>query len=662
MTSITDVPSLNARLAAPASVRPCLNAFPVPNGRVTGEGLSEFAATFANPAREDFASVRLDHVANEKTNLAFRYNFADSDAATRGAGGFSLNTTNRIRVRTQTFTASLSRTLSSTTMVELRGNYSRSRAAGSYFLDEFGGASLPADFATDGSFAFDLNARGSNLISATEVANVQRQFNLGATSTMLFGSHDLQFGADYRRLSPILASRRSEESVLFNGVTQALTGVPTRVNHLAYLSPTTPVFHNLSLYAQDEWKKTPRLKLTYGVRWELDPAPESPGSEARLWETTYANFAPRFSFAYELSQRQNAELVLRGGIGIHYGLPQEFAADAFVDSLPFIDGSSIGSSSLLPAAGGLPVLTFNPHLRHPYVLNWNVSLQRSLGSSQNVTAGYVASIGRRLLSTQTFFDTDPQQSFLRSVSNRAKSDYRALQLQFDRRLADGLEVTAAYTWSRSRDNAIRDSACSVLLASENPADDFGASDFDVRHTFNGLVSYELPAPAGRGNRLLRNWAIESFFNTRSAKPVNVLYSFPTSLGFAFVRPNVAAGEPLYLFDPTLPGGWRINPNAFLIPSEFKQGDLGRNSLRGFPFYQIDLGLRRSFSLSESTSLQFRADAFNVLNHPTFEDPLGSALHLGSSFGESTALAGRGFDSFYTFGGARTLRFSMKLSF
>jgi hypothetical protein len=253
---------------------------------------------------------------------------------------------------------------------------------------------------------------------------------------------------------------------------------------------------------------------------------------------------------------------------------------------------------------------------------------------------------------------------LRSVRNRAESDYRSLQVQFNRRLADGLEAFAAYTWSRSRDNAIRDSARSVLLASVNPADDFGASDFDVRHAFNGVVSYELPAPVagGLGNRLLRNWAIESFFNTRSAKPVNVLYSFPTSLGFAYVRPNVVAGQPLYLFDPNLPGGWRINPNAFVVPSESKQGDLARNSLRGFPFYHIDFALRRRFNLSESTSLQFRADAFNVFNHPNFEDPMGNALHLGSTFGESTALAGRGFDSFYTFGGSRTVRFSVKLSF
>lgn len=665
MTAITDVPSLNARQIAPDSVQRFLNAFPVPNGRLTSEGFAEFAAAFANPTREDVASFRLDHIPNSTTSFAFRYNFADSDASTRGVNGFSLNTTNRIRVRTQTITATVDHTLSPTKIFELRGNYSRSRAGGSYLLDEFGGASLPEGFANvaSGSFAFDLNARGASLISGDEVANVQRQLNLVGSSTMVFGNHDFKFGADYRRVSPILASRQFEESVLFNGVTQALTGIRTRVSNLTRITPQTPVFHNLSLYAQDEWRKTPRLKFTYGVRWELNPAPENPGSGSRLWETTYANFAPRFSFAYDLSKHQNEDLILRGGIGIHYGLGQEFTGDAFVDSLPFINGSSIGSS-LLPLGGGLPFVAFDPHLKLSYVLNWNISLQREFGSSQTLSAAYVAATGRRLLSTQTLFDNDPQFSFLRSVSNRAESDYRSLQLQFDRRLADGLRAMVSYTWARSTDNANRDSARRVVLASASPANDFGASDFDVRHALNGFISYELPAPLayGLGNRLLRNWAIESFFNARSAKPLNVLYGFPTTYGFAYVRPNVVAGEPFYLFDPAFAGGWRLNPNAFSIPSEFKQGDLARNSLRGFPFYQIDLALRRSFNLSESKNLQFRADAFNLLNHPNFEDPLGSDLHLGSTFGQSTALAGRGFDSFYTVGGSRTLRFSVKLSF
>jgi hypothetical protein len=101
----------------------------------------------------------------------------------------------------------------------------------------------------------------------------------------------------------------------------------------------------------------------------------------------------------------------------------------------------------------------------------------------------------------------------------------------------------------------------------------------------------------------------------------------------------------------------------------EQGSLARNSLLGFPFYQVDLGLRRKFNFSESIGLQVQADAFNLFNHANFEDPVGNDLVTGGSlaFGQSTSLSGRslyggGFGSFYSFGGARTMRFSVKLLF
>src|SRR5262249_48648202 len=145
-------------------------------------------------------------------------------------------------------------------------------------------------------------------------------------------------------------------------------------------------------------------------------------------------------------------------------------------------------------------------------------------------------------------------------------------------------------------------------------------------------------------------------------PVNVLFGFPTTYGFAYVRPNLIPGGPLYLFDPAFAGGRRINPAAFELPATLEQGNLERNSFRGFPFYQLDPALRRSFSFSERTSLKLQADAFTVFTHPNFEDPSGNALQLGSSFGQSPPLSGRGFDSFYNVGGARTLRFSFNLPF
>ena len=663
MTTITDVPSLDARQAAPGTVQTFLNAFPVPNGNPTSSGFAEFAASYANPARHDVATIRVDEAINSQSTLALRYAFVDSDASTRGRDGFSLNTINQVRNRAQTFTASLTQTLSPTVVLNLTGNYSRTSASGSYVVDDFGGAVVPASFfnLANGSFGVDLNARGANVFAGSDTANVQRQFNVLGGFTMVHGNHAFKFGVDYRRLAPIISSRAVEDSLLFNGLAPAINSVATRVSRLTHLSPQTPVFDNLSLYAQDDLQQTARLTLTYGVRWELNPAPHSDVLGSRLWQTTYANFAPRFSFAYKISKTDGAALVLRGSVGVHYDVGQEFAGDAFVDSVPFLGGVSTSDGSVLPASGSLPFISFDPHLKLPYTLGWNVSLQRELEAKQSISVAYVANTGRRLLSTQTVFDAN---AFTRFISNRAASNYRSLQVQFDRHLANGLKSLVAYTWSHSTDDANRDTARRVLFASTDAEADRGPSDFDVHHSLNGFVSYELPTlfAHGLGNTALRNWVAESMFAVRSARPVNVLLGFPTTYGFAYVRPTVVAGAPLYLFDPSLPGGRKINPAAFVLPPTLTQGDLARNSLRGFAFYQFDLALRRSFSFSENTKVQFQADAFNVFNHPNFEDPAGDDLHLGASFGQSTALAGRGLGSFNNLGGARTFRFSLKLTF
>lgn len=693
ITGITQVPSVAARQAASIGIRPFLSAFPTPTGVAGVDGFAEFASTFANPARHDVGSFRLDHNLRSPTALYARYSFADSAATQRGTNGFSLNTTNRIRTRGQTIAAAWTETATPSMVLEFRANYSRFRIDSSYLLDEFGGAEVPV---LPSSFAFDLNSRNAGFMFGDRSRSVQRQLNLTGATTYISGNHDFKFGAEYRRLNPIIGVRTTEDNVFFDGVGQALSGIATRVNHLSHPGPQAPAFNYFSLYAQDDWRKTSRLTLNFGLRWDLAPPPsveqtlavDQVNDPANLklaavggspWNTTFANFAPRGGFAYELSGKSDHELVVRGGVGILYDTVQNRAGDLFVNSIPFISGSSAFNAPFPVgiASGGeaLPLVAFDPQLKLPYTIDWNLTLQRSLGSSQMLSVAYLGSSGKRLLHTQTLFDQNPDFSFLRVVTNRGNSDYRALQLKFERPFRNGLGTFITYTWSRSLDNVIADSERKVVMASDNPGADRGPSDFDARHQFNGLISYELPSPIvrGFGNKLTRNWAIDSIFNARSARPVNVYYMFSTSLGLGYFRPNSIAGVPVYISDPLEAGGRRINPGAFGVPSDLQQGTLGRNSLRGFPHYQIDLALRRKFNFSETVSLMIQADAFNLLNHANFEDPQGNDLVLGSNirpnlaFGRSTSLTGRslsggGFGSFYGSGGSRAMRVSVKLLF
>ena len=673
MVGITDVPSLNARVSAPAELRSLLNAFPLPNGVVRPDGLAEFASSFANPAKHDVGAIRVDHRFTSDTTLRVRYNFADSEAGLRGPAGFSLNTTNRIQSRSQVLSGSLKHT-APRSVLELAANYSRARVNSAYLLDEFGGGTGPS--VSPSAFTFDLNSRNAAWMSGSEESNLQRQFNLLGSVVIVNGNHSFKFGGDFRRLSPRIGLRTSEENVLFDGVAQALTGVPLRISQLHFGGRQNLVFNSVSLFAQDEWKQSKRLKLSYGMRWELAPAPSIDDAFAvdqvddpatislapqgsSLWKTTFLNFAPRASVAYELFDKTQHELVLRAGAGIHYDLGQDRSGDVVANSIPFVSGASV------------PLLAFDPQLRLPYFIKWNVALQKNLGR-QSISATYLGSSGKRLFHTETLLNQNPDFDFLRVTTNRGNSDYRALQIKFEPAANNGLSLVTSYTLAQSVDNVSYDSARRVIMTSSDPAFDRGPSDFDVRHELTGSASYKLPAPFSRGlgNKLSRNWALDSIFVARSARPLNVLYLVPTSFGVAYFRPDVVDGNSLSVFDPLVAGGRRLNPAAFVVPEDLQQGNFARNSLRGFPLYQIDLSLRRKFNFSESVALQVQADAFNVFNHANFEDPLGNDLVIGrdaTTFGESTAMSGRslsggGFPSFYGFGGPRTLRLSVKLMF
>src|SRR5580700_570583 len=147
--------------------------------------------------------------------------------------------------------------------------------------------------------------------------------------------------------------------------------------------------------------------------------------------------------------------------------------------------------------------------------------------------------------------------------------------------------------------------------------DRASSDYDIRQTFSGAVSYNIPAPgSGIWKSIFGNWSTDSIVYARTAPPVNVvtgLNPFPgVSLSGAssVQRPNLVSGVPRWIANPNVAGGKEINPASFMVPAGAIQGDLGRNALRGFGATNVDLTLRRRFKLREGLALQARADLFN----------------------------------------------------
>jgi hypothetical protein len=277
----------------------------------------------------------------------------------------------------------------------------------------------------------------------------------------------------------------------------------------------------------------------------------------------------------------------------------------------------------------------------------------------------------------------------------ATSDYGGLQIQFQRRLAGGLEALASYTWSHSIDTASAGSPfgneANAGVPGLDPNLNRGASDFDIRHAITAGVTYDIPTAKLRpfARSVLGGWSLQSIIQARSAPPVG-LYdgesAFSTLFcGFTRIRPDIAPGQPFYLhgsqcvtvFGAPCPGGKGFNPSAFTPPptdsngNPVRQGNLPRNALRGFGATQWDFAVHRDFPIHEAFKLQFRAEMFNALNHPNFASPVADINNQGQ-FGRSIQMLGRSLSGnnpgggalspLYQVGGPRSIQLALKMIF
>jgi hypothetical protein len=270
------------------------------------------------------------------------------------------------------------------------------------------------------------------------------------------------------------------------------------------------------------------------------------------------------------------------------------------------------------------------------------------------------------------------------VGNTATSDYHALQLQFQRRLLNGLQALGSYSWSHSIDTASAGSFDNPVngLVPGSANQNRGPSDFDIRDAFSASLTYDVPAPKINRftNAILHGWSLESIIQARSAPPEDISYqnTFAQTLvngGIVNVRPDLILGQSLYLYGSQYPGGKAFNPAAFTAPpmgangNPVRQGNVGRNTLRGFGATQWDFAVHRDFPIHEALKLQFRAEIFNILNHPNFAPPLPTID--GAGFGIATQMLGRsltdiagngGLNPLYQLGGPRSMQLALRLMF
>lgn len=696
------VPTLAARAAASGPVKELLEAFPLPTGPVsaTDPMAAAYQASFSNPSTLNATSFRLDHSFNSRFTLFGRYNYAPSENQER-AKFCAASCVSVTASRAETLTTGSTMLLTSRLTNDLRFNFSKSKTVLSYFLDSFGGAKVPSAGTlypsfTDGTKGYmyiQVDGAGDNTLSDGLFAdNRQRQINLVDTASFTAGAHTVKFGFDYRRLSPISDSGSYRRQFNPNNIGLLTQGLSANAFILSPEFVLKPVYTNLSSFVQDTWRVSRRLTLTAGLRWDINPAPTEAGghyppsvqglanpatvslapANNRFYATDYKGWAPRLGVAYQAF----GNTMIRGGAGVFYDLGTSLLGNAFSTSLypnarridfTRIDYTDPAFQAQPPAVNRNPpyprLFGYQDQYRLPYTLQYNLLIEQPIGRSNSISGAYVGSSGRRLGRVTSYRNPNALFTRIDAVTNDASSNYNALQLQFKRRFAAGLQVLASYTWSKSLDTVSEESINNFQAPGANARADYGPSTFDVRHAFSSAVSYNLPSPA-RAGRVFGGFGLDGIVRSMSATPVNILTNRdPFGIGLTTVaRPNVVPGQPLYLEDPALAGGRRFNPAAFTVPTA-GQGNLGRNVLRGFPLTQLDLSVRRDFGVTERVTLQFRADAFNVLNHANFANPSG--VLTSGVFGRATQMAGSGLSglsSLYQVGGPRSLQLALKLRF
>jgi len=701
----TEVPDLSLRKLAAGPLQTTINGFPLPNGTEVpnAPGLAYFTGSYSLPSQLDAVSVRLDHTFGSKLNIFGR--FASSPSTIENRYSSNLAQLVHQKFTTRGVTAGANYSLNSRAVNEARFNYTSTASTYHNEIDSFGGAT-PASLSTFLSngepysqFAAILEFGTNPGIDLSSFLFGQTQTNIVDTQTISTGHHTLKFGVDYRRNASTNAQNLFFTGIVYYNANQL------QANSAGYAfasssTKTEPIYQNFSTFLQDEWKINQRNTLSTGLRWDLNPPPHngrgitppvlnqiSNLASAELapagtpeWNTYYRGFGPRVGLASQLRNKTGSETVLRSGIGVFLDTGNTLTAVGF-GLLGFGARQTYSSFALpvSPSVYDLPtpstaspytqtVVGFDRNLKLPYALEWNLSLEQALGSSRSFTLGYVASAGRRLTDASFQNPSAINPNFRLGngayvIANQSWSNYSSLQTKFQQRLNRGLQVLASFTWSHSIDNKSSNFVNYQPLLK-------GDSDFDTRLNFQTAITYDLPSfhTSNIIDQFSKGWSADLRAFSRTSTPVDVYGSTYIAADGSqqYSRPNVISGVPLYLYGSrsAIPGGRRFNPEAFQsIPSTL--GNAPRNFVRGFGANEIDFALRRQFEIRDQFRIQFRIEAFNILNHPNFGAIYNSTNYGASQFGMAYNTLNVGLlnqNALYEQGGPRSLQLALKFHF
>ena len=467
----------------------------------------------------------------------------------------------------------------------------------------------------------------------------------------------------------------------------------------------------IQVFAQDSWRPTSKLALNYGIRYEyftppqdedhaltnIDPATgqrivaKSSGSiyDQTLINPDKNNFGPRVSVSYSASSK----LVMRGGVGIFYQNSDRYGSEAQLALNPpqLIDVNVTAAN-----ANTAPVLILKngfttPTLQNvnPALLQWRIQdpnqktpivYQFSAGPEFEVMSGTILSVeyvgnmvrnGRRLRNLNQGQITGPSTvvfpyaqygygtAFLEQIITIGRSNYHALQTQLRRRMSGGLGFTASYTYSRANSDFLdhlsagQGASGNLPQNAYNMGADYGPVAFDVPHRF--VLSFVAELPAGKGRKtefhgvgaVLNNWSLNGILSLNSGRPFTATATDSSNTGGGHQARANCLGD-------AQPSGFNKTANAwfdvtqFTQPAAFTFGTCGSNTLRGPGQKSFNASLFRSFPLQKDRRIEFRVEAFNLLNWKNNALP-GQSVANTATFGRITS----------TIGDPREMQFAIK---
>ncbi|QOY86541.1 TonB-dependent receptor [Paludibaculum fermentans] len=702
----TVVPSWDARASAPELLKAALWAFPLPMKPEFGAGLAMSTLELERRATVAAQSLRIDHALGSAAMLFARFSNTPSSSEAR-----QLSTSSgRYGWRSITLGATVAGR--SGLIHDARFNFSRSVFSSDWGADASLGAPVDLAILVPGEIrsllglpiesessilGFAIGGVGQ-LVSGRGATASQTQWQVVDSVSKTMRGHQFSAGADFVRLSP--SRDRAIDAIALSSasVDSILNREPLAVTVTKLPRGSRPM-HTLSLFAQDTVRLGERVSLVYGIRWLGTPPLNSatnhvisglwngdPGGgltnfrsgwlDQWIWKPSYTQFAPRVGVAWQAP----GAVVLRAGAGIYYDAGLGSAINPF-NGAPFNSwqfGSVGAQTKSIPRGSAvafkdspLQVEPLSP-LRLPRTTQWKASLEKQV-TGGTASVAYVGSSGRNLLHREAGIAPDSGLFWYILARTEGRSNYHSLQTRYSGRILPGLFGLAAYTWSHSIDDGSQDSA--VLLARPDAAraEERGSSSFDVRHALSFGLTYEVPGRAMREalRRPFAGWRLNTVVRAHTGFPIDVATMdggvgvSPGNLG----RPDLVFGAPIWLQDGSAPGGRRLNPGAFGMPSQSQQGSLGRNAIPGGGVLQIDASARREFRFSGRWSLDLAVSIFNVANRPAFADPvryLASPLFGRSASMQNLMFGGgtpnSGLTPLFQTGGPRSAELELRLKF